>query len=229
MAEDRLIGIDFSIASEDVIRMLLDYPSDNDVSAEILQANRQRPEILRIIYEHPGIPDSVHEETATLLSLPVVTSRALEKTPAPEEAEHAKTQSPEKILQRIQRLTIGEKIHLALKGGKELRNILIRDPNREVVLKVLENPKLTEGEVEIIARNPSVPEDALRYISKKRDWIRKYPILYSLVSNPKTPPGISMPYISRVRFHDLVILEKNKNISIAVRDAIKRYIKMKKQ
>ena len=144
MDEDRLIGIDFSIASEDVIRMLLDYPSDNDVSAEILQANRQKPAVLRIIYEHPGTPDSVHKEAATLLSLPVVTSRALGKPPAPEEAEHAKMQSPERILQRIQRLTIGEKIHLALKGGKELRNILIRDPNREVVLKVLENPKLTE-------------------------------------------------------------------------------------
>ncbi|VAX28364.1 hypothetical protein MNBD_NITROSPIRAE03-1728, partial [hydrothermal vent metagenome] len=75
----------------------------------------------------------------------------------------------------------------------------------------------------------SSPDDALRYIFKKKDWIRKYNIVLSLASNPKTPIGVSMPLITRLRMHDLIILEKNKNIPEAVRNAIKRYIKLRKK
>jgi hypothetical protein len=53
--------------------------------------------------------------------------------------------------------------------------------------------------------------------------------MYALVSNPKTPPGISMQFISHLRNNDLVVLEKNKSIPDAVRNAVKRYLKMRKK
>ncbi|RMG04247.1 MAG: hypothetical protein D6726_03805 [Nitrospirae bacterium] len=229
MSEERLIGLDLSITSTEVIAMLLDSPSDEGVYREILEANRNRPEVLQLLYENPRTPDDVYKDAAELLSLPVVVDRKV--TPIEEEEPHeeVRMQKAEKILHKVQHLSIGEKIQLALKGGKELRSVLIRDPNKEVVMKVLENPKLTEGEVEMIAKNPSVPEDALRYIAKKRDWVRRYPIIVSLVNNPKTPPGVAMPFISHLRFQDLVILEKNKNVTDAVRNAAKRYVRMRKK
>jgi len=229
MAEEKLIGLDLSAASEEVIRILLDDPSGDDaVFREIMDANRQRPEILRLLYDHPNTPGEIAAETASLLSLPAKTStEAIDA--ATEEQEEVRLQKSENILQRIQRLSVGQKIQLALKGGKDIRNVLIRDPNREVVIKVLENPKITENEVEMIARNPSSPDDALRYISKKKDWIRRYNVVISLASNPKTPIGVSMPLIPRLRMHDLVVLEKNKNIPEAVRNAVKRYLKLRKK
>jgi hypothetical protein len=229
MSEERLIGLDLSIASEEVIRMLIEHPADESVFEDILQANRNRPEIIRLLYENPSTPEHVYTEAASLLSLPVVADRTLVRPEQIEETGEVRMQKTENILQRVQRLTVGEKIQLALKGGKELRSVLIRDPNREVVLKVLENPKLTESEVEMIAKNPSVPEDALRYIAKKRDWIRRYSVIVSLTSNPKTPPGIATQFIPRLRYQDLVILEKNKNVSEAVRNAAKRFVKMRKK
>ena len=230
-----LIGLDLSIASEEVISILLENPADERVFYDILQANKERPSVLRLLYDCPKTPEPVMKEVASILSLPVKITSAVSTIDAEidqaeeETVEATVEQKVESLLQRIQRLRIGEKIQLALKGGKEIRSILIRDPNKEVVIKVLENPKITESEIEAIARNPSAPEEALRYISKKRDWIRRYSIKVGLVSNPKTPPGISMSYISHLRMTDLVILEKNKNIPEAVRAAIKRYIKMKKR
>ncbi len=228
-----LIGLDLSIASEEVISLLLENPADERVFYDILQANKDRPNVLRMLYDCPRTPEPVMKEVAALLSLPVKVTTSVETIEAEVEAEEETVEAIEEktqtLLQRIQRLSIGEKIQLALKGGKEIRSILIRDPNKEVVLKVLENPKITESEVEAISRNPSAPEEALRYISKKRDWIRRYTIKVALVSNPKTPPGISMSFISHLRMTDLVVLEKNKNIPEAVRAAIKRYIKMKKR
>ncbi len=228
MAEEKLIGIDLSVASEEVIRLLLDDPSDTAIFSELLNSNTQRPEILRLLYEHPQTPVEIAAEAASLLSLPAkITTGAIDLLT--EEKEEVRLQKKESILQRVQRLSVGQRIQLALKGGKDIRNVLIRDPNREVVIKVLENPKITENEVEMIARNPSSPDDALRYIFKKKDWIRKYNVVISLASNPKTPIGISMPLITRLRMHDLVILEKNKNIPEAVRNAVKRYIKLRKK
>lgn len=228
MAEKKLIGLDLSVASEEVIRILLDDPADTAIFSELMDANTQRPEILRLLYEHPQTPVEVAAEAASLLSLPAkITTGAIDLVT--EEKEGGRLQKKESILQRVQRLSVGQRIQLALKGGKDIRNVLIRDPNREVVIKVLENPKITENEVEMIARNPSSPDDALRYIFKKKDWIRKYNIVLSLASNPKTPIGVSMPLITRLRMHDLIILEKNKNIPEAVRNAIKRYIKLRKK
>jgi hypothetical protein len=228
MAEKKLIGLDLSVASEEVIRILIEDPSDNDVFSELMDANTQRPEILRLLYEHPQTPVEIAAEAASLLSLPAkIITGAVDLVT--EEKEEVGLQKKESILQRVQRLSVGQRIQLALKGGKDIRNVLIRDPNREVVIKVLENPKITENEVEMIARNPSSPDDALRYIFKKKDWIRKYNIVLSLASNPKTPIGVSMPLITRLRIHDLIILEKNKNIPEAVRNAIKRYIKLRKK
>ncbi len=234
-----LIGLDLSIASEEVISILLENPADERVFYEILDANRNRPEVLRLLYECRRTPEPVMKEVAQLLSLPVKASgTAVAGTETEVEAEveaeaeesvEATEEKVKGLLQKIQRLRIGEKIQLALRGGKEIRNILLRDPNKEVVLKVLENPKITESEVEMAARNPAIPEEALRYISKKRDWIRKYSVKVALVGNPKTPPGISTNFISHLRMTDLVILEKNKNIPEVVRSAIKRYIKMKKR
>ncbi len=233
MAEEKLIGIDLSIASEEVIRIILDDPSDEGTLREVLEANRQRPGILRLLYEHPGTPGDIVAEAAALLSLPARTAPVeppdVERA-APKSAEGDGAREKTKtLLQRIQRLSVGQKIQIAMKGGKEIRNVLIRDPNKEVVLKVLDNPKITENEVELIARNPSSPEDALRFISKKKDWIRRYNVMFSLVSNPKTPPGVSLQFIARLRLQDLVILEKNKNIPEAVRNAVKRYLKLRKK
>jgi len=227
--KDKLIGIDLSVASEEVISLLLDDPYDQSIYYEIYNANTGRPEVLKLLYEHKRTPEDLLKEVSLSLNLPVKAERDLAPVEETEEEEEVRLQKPESILNKIQRLTVGEKIQLAVKGGKEIRNILVRDPNKEVVMKVLENPKITETEVESIARNPSAPEEALRYISKKRDWIRRYSIILALVSNPKTPPGVSMPFISRLRMNDLVVLQRSKNIPDAVRNAVIRYIKMRKR
>jgi|Deesub1362B_J571_1020462.scaffolds.fasta_scaffold00011_92 hypothetical protein len=227
--EERLIGIDLSVASKEVISMLLDDPPDGSVYWEIYRANQHRPEVLRLMYEHPGTPYEVLTEVSKALSLPVKSETEVVEARRDYFKEETQEERVRSIFQRIQRLSVGEKIQLALKGGKEVRSILIRDANKEVVLKVLENPKITESEVEMAARNPQLPQEALRFIAKKRDWIRRYPIMYALVSNPKTPPGISTQFISHLRNNDLVILEKNKSIPDAVRNAVKRYLKMRKK
>lgn len=106
---------------------------------------------------------------------------------------------------------------LAIKGTREARMILIRDPNRLVAGAVLRNPRLTDTEVESIASVRTVPEDVLRQIGQNRAWTRSYVVIHNLVRNGRTPIATSLAFINRIQTRDLRALSQNKNISDVIR------------
>jgi hypothetical protein len=223
MGEDKiLLGIDMSTASRMLIELLIEDAFDPAIFAEVAKANMQRPEILAFLMEHPDTPDEVKQRISDVLSVPVkAKSEASRVHKTPEE--HAQT-----ILQRIQKLNVSERILLALRGGMEIRSILLRDPNKEVSLTVLENPKITDKEVEMIARSRSVSDEALRRITRKREWMKNYGIIHALVTNPKTPTGVTLPLLSELKTRDLMLLEKNKNVSEGIRSTAKKLARARK-
>jgi hypothetical protein len=115
------------------------------------------------------------------------------------------------------RLNVGDKIQLAYRGTREERAILIRDTNRSVQEAVLSSPKITESEVEAIARMRNVGEDVLRQIAANRDWMKSYAVTAGLATNPKTPLGVSMSLLSRLTTRDLKTLQTDKNVPEALR------------
>jgi hypothetical protein len=121
------------------------------------------------------------------------------------------------ILNRIMKMGMKDRVKLAMKGDREARNILIRDPNRIVAGAVVANPRITEQEIEKIAAMRSVPEDILRKIASDRQWARSYVIVHNLARNPRTPIANTMNILTRLQLKDLSALSKNKNISDAVR------------
>ncbi len=220
MEETRLIGLDLSVASPEVIEILLEFSNSTDVFREVFESNRNRPEILALMVRHEAIPADVKSEIEGILNIPARVKEPIHT--------HTPEARKETLLQRIQHLTIGEKIALALRGGQEVRSILLKDPSKEVVLSVLKNPKMTETEVEMVAHSRNVPEEVLRAICRNREWTKNYNIIFALVNNPKTPPGLSVPFVTSLRTKDLVILERNKNVPEAVRAAAKRLLQSRK-
>jgi len=75
-----------------------------------------------------------------------------------------KRQQTEKVsaVQKIYRLNTAEKLITALKGTREERSILIRDPNRLVATAVLGSPRITEAEMK---GKPTAP-DAVWWFKK---------------------------------------------------------------
>ena len=223
MEEPRiLLGLDFSLASQEVIELLIEDASGPEVFDEIAKANQNRPEILKLLLENTNTPEEVRQFVSGFLQLPAKPSLEVTK------AEKTKEMHAETMLLKIQKLSVAERIHLALRGGREIRSILVKDPNKEVMYSVLENQKITDSEIEMIARNRSVPEEVLRRITKNREWMKKYAIVYALVTNPKTPPGISLSLVSTLRIKDLTILESNKNIAEVVRSVAKKLLQVRK-
>jgi hypothetical protein len=121
------------------------------------------------------------------------------------------------MINRIMRMGIKDRIRMAHKGDREARTLLIRDSNRVVALAVLQNPRITENEVEKIAAMRSVPEEVLRTIAGSRTWARNYSIAHNLARNARTPIANAMNILSRLQLRDLAALAKNRNVSDAVR------------
>jgi hypothetical protein len=120
-------------------------------------------------------------------------------------------------LNRVMKMNMKDRMKLAMKGDREARNILIRDPNRIVAQAVVQNPKITEQEVEKIATMRTVPEEVLRLVAINRAWSRNYQIMFKLAQNPRTPLANSMNILTRLQTKDLLAMSKNRNVSEAVR------------
>ncbi|MER3427856.1 MAG: hypothetical protein C4334_07110 [Pyrinomonas sp.] len=127
--------------------------------------------------------------------------------------------APERIslIRRVMLMSVKDRVKLALKGDREVRNILIRDANKTVATAVMKNPRLTDHEVETIAAMRTVPEEVLRLIALNRSWARSYPIIHNLARNPRTPIPTAMNILPRLYAKDLRALAQNRNVSEAVR------------
>jgi hypothetical protein len=121
------------------------------------------------------------------------------------------------LAERLGKMSVRQKIRMALMGTREARGILIRDPNKEVAHSVLRSPKLTEHEVQAFAALRSVSEDVLREIGSNRGWTRNYAVVHSLVRNPKTPSLISQRLLSHLHSKDLTNLSRDHSVPDLVR------------
>jgi hypothetical protein len=110
-----------------------------------------------------------------------------------------------------------DRMKLAMKGDREARGILIRDSNKVVCSAVVNNPRISEQEIENIASMRTVSDEVLRLIALNRAWARSYPIIHNLARNPRTPIPTVMNILLRIRTKDLQTLTQNRNVSEAVR------------
>ncbi|HLA78442.1 MAG TPA: hypothetical protein VJU18_12760 [Vicinamibacteria bacterium] len=127
--------------------------------------------------------------------------------------------------QKVFRLNTAQKVILALKGTREERTILVRDPNRIVSTAVLGSPKLTEAEIEGFAAMRNISQDILRQIGNHREWTKRYAVLASLVKNPRTPVGISISLVSRMNPRDMKGLTTDRNVPEVIRKQAQKFVR----
>jgi hypothetical protein len=145
--------------------------------------------------------------------------------------EFAESEDPQirDAFRRILRLNTAQKAILAMRGGREERLILIRDSNRTVALGVLKNGRLTEPEVEAMAKMRSIHSDVLRQIAKSREWTRSATVISSLVNNPRTPQDVTMNFVNRLSNHDLKVVATNRDVPELIRRMAKRTLDTRTQ
>ena len=136
--------------------------------------------------------------------------------------EGAEDQDTASVAARISAMSVRQKIRAAMKGSREMRALLIRDPNRIVAFAVLSCPQVTEQEVEVFSRMTNVSSDILRTIGQTRAWMKNYSILSAIVKNPKTPVASSMTLLSRLNDRDVRNLKTDRNVPEPLRIAARK-------
>jgi hypothetical protein len=128
------------------------------------------------------------------------------------------------VTQKIAAMTVAQRMSLAMKGSREERGILIRDPNKLVSTAVLSSPKMTESEIESIAKMANVSEEILRIIGSNRAWVKNYNVMLALVRNPKSPVPMAMNFLARLNDKDLRQLSTNRNVAEILRVTARKKI-----
>jgi hypothetical protein len=132
------------------------------------------------------------------------------------------------ITQQIMKLSIAKKIEWAnKKGNREVRSILLRDPNKLVQLAVMQSPRITEGEVAKVALSRTAPQEVLQYIYNNRQLMKNYQIKVNLINNPKMPVGVSMRFLSSLRMAEVKAVAKNRNVPQGLATAAKKLVEKK--
>ena len=138
----------------------------------------------------------------------------------PDDAEEGR----ESVQQRITNMGFTERLKAAVKGTREMRSILIRDPNKMISSAVLSSPKVTEQEAAGYARMASLSEDVLRAIGSNRAWLKNYGVVLGLTKNPKTPLAMSLNLMSRLQDRDVATLSVDRNVPEALRLAARKKV-----
>jgi hypothetical protein len=172
--------------------------------------------------DDPAIAEAA---TALLRSLNNETAdaaKSADASPSEDEPDDDRT-----ALQRIAAMSPAQRLARAMKGTREERAILVRDPNRVVAVAVLSSPKISEAEVESIAKMANVSEDILRIIGHTRVWLKKYSIVSALAKNSKTPLGVSLTLLPRLLEREVKALSTDRNIPETLRVAARKRLSEK--
>ena len=209
----------------------LDEPTPYEVAhAAEIAAEEGKPftlvtlggDVLGLGFEDFQIPTSDDGDILPLEVLPILEAKMAKGVDDPV------VQQRVSAIYRIARLSVGERVQLAMKGSREERFILIRDAAKVVSLAVLESPKLTESEVEFFSALRNVQEGVLRGISMKRKFMKVYTVIKALVNNPRTPLDVSLPLVAHFHLSDLKALSVNKNVNDTLRKLAIKFYNQKK-
>ncbi|MBZ5526802.1 MAG: hypothetical protein LAN71_02730 [Acidobacteriia bacterium] len=131
------------------------------------------------------------------------------------------------LLERLSKMTVSQRVQLALKGGSGERRTLIRDSNKVVQRAVLQSPRLTDREVESFAAMTSLSDEILRMIANNRTFRKNYLVIKSLMNNPKTPLDVTMHMLPLLNPIDLKMLTTNKNVPETLRSTAIKMIRQR--
>jgi hypothetical protein len=160
-----------------------------DLTAEMLTSLGRNPEAMRsrkvllALIAHPRTPR--HVSIPLLRRVFVFDLMQVALTPAI--AADIKRAAEDQILQRVEKLSAGEKTTLAKRASGRVAAALLQDEDDRVVTPALDNPQLTESLVIQALMKPRVPSFLFALVSEHRNWCLRPEIQLALLRSENTP------------------------------------------
>lgn len=117
-----------------------------------------------------------------------------------------------------------EKIQMALRGDRDDRFAVLRDPNRMLHVHVLRNPSVQLDEISAMARMTTISVEVLKEIAERREWGHRPEIAIALIRNPTVPPGVAIGLLDHVHPVELRQLAKDTRTRAPIQKAARRKV-----
>ncbi|MFC1850655.1 hypothetical protein ACFL27_10725 [candidate division CSSED10-310 bacterium] len=117
---------------------------------------------------------------------------------------------------KLSELLPGEKMALAKEAVGPLLTMLLNDPDDRVVRVALQNTRLRENDVVIMANRRDISSKIIAEISKSR-WLNRYPIKVAIAHNRQTPIPLAIKIIGELFQQDLQEIMKNPTLPTSTR------------
>lgn len=128
------------------------------------------------------------------------------------------------VRRRISRMSMEDKINMALSGSREERMALALDGNKAIHHYLLKNARISLDEIAFIARLPTMNPDVLGKIAENPSYVQNLTVLKNLVYNPKTPVPIAIKLLDRMPRSEVLHLSKRMSMNQRLVQAAKKKI-----
>lgn len=183
------------LTESEVLRCLRHPYSGEAVVREVLVApgllaNR---EVRKAVALHPATPRA--DALRVLEDLPwrdLADVGREARTPAP--VRHAANR---RVLERLPKLTLGEKAALARLADRPVLAALLDDGSVDVLAPLLSNPRLVEEDLTawLLVRRPTEAQVAL--LAQSERWMERTAVRTALLLSPRTPRPVALSMLSR--------------------------------
>ena len=131
------------------------------------------------------------------------------------------------MTQRVLRMSVSEKIKLATLGNKEARTLLLRDSNKLVCMAAVTSPRITDGEVMMLANSRTMNAEVLRHVYTNRSYLKIYAIKMAIVRNPKVPLPTALKFLLTLHEKDIRELARDRNVPQTIQAQAKGWLAKK--
>ena len=126
------------------------------------------------------------------------------------------------LVNKIDKLTLGERITCAKRCSQTLIKELLFDPDAKVFEALLLNQRVREDDLLLVAGSDRATAVQLQLLAEDRKWSYRYPIRKALVMNPLTPRSAAASLLRSLTPRDLRLIAANPRTTTYVRRCIER-------
>lgn len=148
-----------------------------------------------------------HPRTPRLVSLPLLKFLYLfdlvRVSQTPGVPTDVKMAAEEGILKKLEAIPRGEKITLAHRATARVAAELVATEDTELIRAALENPYLSEANLQKILAREDLPRKVVESIAADNRWSHRYYLRLGLIRNPQTPLSRVLEFLPDLAVTDL--------------------------
>jgi len=135
----------------------------------------------------------------------------------------------EKLYFVLRKLPLHQKVTAAKRGNRPVRNILLQEGNKKVITFLLQNPRMSVGEVLVMLKMSNLSQEIIQIISKNSSFNQSEEVKYHIVTNPRTQLPLALNVLNSLNVNNLAKLAKSGAVRAQIKSTSLRLLQLRRK